>query len=438
MFFPFTFSISTPANPFAESADPGQIDYASPTRTRARRPPPPAQRASEASQTSEGAGLSRKRGRWSPDLKGPACTPATDLTSTSAYIDSPTKYVQVDRPDQDDREAHNELRPAKRRRIVEITDSLISTAFSAAVIGTAVGLTAYRLWRDRGKEESSVPQATESFPPPPPYSERPEQPVAGPSYVPGGQASSTSTPVARRSSARPSTGSRRTHMQSSRRKRPVSTVFQRNQSPAASFGHTRNQSATSYHTAITAPSSARSTPGPSSSSYQPNTGVQSGDELDDDEMEMSGQMDWMSSRLQDLINQGKRALGSEIVVGGADDADDGCDGWDDAEPGAVASRAHSSTGSGTTSRTTTRTPVLGRSSSRASGASRRKVPRASSGSISGSSMRKQGEDDDLGFEVLYQSPMRSAPSTKTSFDDDGTSEELRVAMERVRKAYGLR
>ena len=39
-----------------------------------------------------------------------------------------------------------ELRPAKRRRIVEITDSLISTAFSAAVIGTAVGLTAYRLY----------------------------------------------------------------------------------------------------------------------------------------------------------------------------------------------------------------------------------------------------------------------------------------------------
>jgi hypothetical protein len=39
-----------------------------------------------------------------------------------------------------------EIRPAKRRRIVEITDSLISTAFSAAVIGTAVGLTAYRLY----------------------------------------------------------------------------------------------------------------------------------------------------------------------------------------------------------------------------------------------------------------------------------------------------
>lgn len=38
-----------------------------------------------------------------------------------------------------------ELRAPKRRRIVELTDSIISTAFSAAVIGTAVGLTAYRL-----------------------------------------------------------------------------------------------------------------------------------------------------------------------------------------------------------------------------------------------------------------------------------------------------
>jgi len=47
-------------------------------------------------------------------------------------------------------------------------------------------------------------------------------------------------------------------------------------------------------------------------------------------------------------------------------------------------------------------------------------------------------EDEHGFEVLYQTPLRSAPSTKTSFNDDGTSEELRVAMERVRKAYGLR
>ncbi|KAG9124406.1 hypothetical protein FRC07_011735 [Ceratobasidium sp. 392] len=326
-----------------------------------------------------------------------------------------------------------ELRPAKRRRIVEITDSLISTAFSAAVIGTAVGLTAYRLWRDRGKEGSPPAQAIENLPPPPPYTERPEAmgSQTGPSHVPGGRASvpapTNSTPTPRRSTARPSTG-RRTQAQSTRRRRPVSTVFQRNQSPATPVN--RDRSTTTYHTAYTAPSSSRTTPGPSSSSQQPNGGVQSGDELDDEEMEMSGQMDWMSSKLQDLINQGKKALGSEVVVGGADDVDDGADGWDDDEP---ASQAHSSNDSRAT-RGASRTPILGRSSSRASGTSRRKVPRMSSGSMS--SARKHDEDE-LGFEVLYQSPLKSAPSTKTSFDD-GTSEELRVAMDRVRKAYGLK
>jgi len=332
-----------------------------------------------------------------------------------------------------------ELRPTKRRRIAEITDSLISTAFSAAVIGTAVGLTAYRLWRDRGKEGSPptlAPQAIENLPPPPPYTERPEvmQSPAGPSYVPGGRASApapaTATPAPRRAAARPSVA-RRTQAQSTRRRRPVSTVFPRNQSPATPFNH--DHSTTSYHTAYTAPSSVRTTPGPPSSSHQPNTGVQSGDELDESEMEMSGQMDWMSSRLQDLINQGKKALGSEVVVGGPDDVDDGAEGWDD-EPAAAASQGHSSTGSGVT-HAATRAPILGRSSSRASGTSRRKGPRASSGSVSSSSIRKY-DDDGLGLEVLYQSPLRSAPSTKTSFDN-GESEELRVAMERVRKAYGL-
>ncbi|KAG8707414.1 hypothetical protein FRC09_001838 [Ceratobasidium sp. 395] len=153
-------------------------------------------------------------------------------------------------------------------------------------------------------------------------------------------------------------------------------------------------------------------------------------------MEMSGQMDWMSSRLQDLINQGKKALGSEVVVGGSDDVDDGADGWDDdVVPDTAASQAHSSAGSGVT-RQNSRTPILGRSSSRASGTSRRKAPRVSSGSVSNCSVLKY-DDDELGFEVLYQSPLKSAPSTRASFDD-GTSDELRVAMDRVRKAYGLR
>ncbi|KAF8605994.1 hypothetical protein BDV93DRAFT_521318, partial [Ceratobasidium sp. AG-I] len=335
-----------------------------------------------------------------------------------------------------------ELRPVKRRRIVEITDSLISTAFSAAVIGTAVGLTAYRLWRDRGKDGlPSTPgpdPALEGFPPPPPYTERPErthmQPTAGPSYVPGGVVPApapTSTPVNRRTKARPNTTGRRPQVQSARRRRPVSTVYPRNQSPAVSL----HRPATSYHTA---PNSARNTPGPSASTPHDAADAQSGDELDDSEMEMSGQMDWMSSQLRNLINEGKKALGTEVVVGGADEADDGADGWEEDEPVVTPSRAYSTASSGATRTVARPATGLGRSTSRTSNVARVKNPHQRSSS--GASMRKAEDyEDEHGFEVLYQTPLRSAPATKTTFTstDDGTSEELRVAMERVRKAYGL-
>ncbi|KDN33256.1 hypothetical protein RSAG8_13655, partial [Rhizoctonia solani AG-8 WAC10335] len=123
------------------------------------------------------------------------------------------------------------------------------------------------------------------------------------------------------------------------------------------------------------------------------------------------------------------------VVGGADEVDDGAEGWtsadEDGKPHSTHSRAPS--------RATTR-PALARPTSRASKPRQPtcSTPRARSGSVS-SSVKKQ-EDDEFGFEVLYQSPLRSAPSAKTgpSSEGDGASEELRVAMERVRKAYGLR
>ena len=56
-------------------------------------------------------------------------------------------YVSIDLP------------PPKRRRT--LAGSIISTALSAALIGTAVGLTVYRLWRNRGKQPEALP--------PPPY-----------------------------------------------------------------------------------------------------------------------------------------------------------------------------------------------------------------------------------------------------------------------------
>ncbi|CAE6426272.1 unnamed protein product [Rhizoctonia solani] len=450
MFFSFTFSLPTPfANPFdVPTADPGQPDYASPERGRRLGPRPPRPNVDTTPERSPN--ISRKRGRWSPEAKASASS-VLDLTSTaSAYIDSPARYVDFGEQ-RDEPEEANELRAPKRRRIAELADSVISTAFSAAVIGTAVGLTAYRLWRDRGKDGLPVspePSSIESFPPPPPYTPRAESehpPTAGPSYVPIHCSAPTtlkmkgnmgpapvSTPRRRPNTAR----RQHVHTGTARRRRPVNPVFPRNPSPASSL-----RRSTAYYTA---PGSSRSTPAPApvpgpsapSSHYDHDSkpDVPSGDELDNEDMEMSGQMDWMSSQLQALINEGKRALGAEVVVGGADEVDDGAEGWtsadEDGKPKSTHSRAQS--------RATTR-PVLGRSTSRASKPrhSTSSTSRARSGSVSGSSSVKKYEDDDFGIEVLYQSPIRPAPTTTGFRNEDGTSEQLHIAMERVRKAYGL-
>ncbi|CAE6479110.1 unnamed protein product [Rhizoctonia solani] len=450
MFFSFTFSIPTPfANPFdGPAADPGQPDYTSPERGRRLGPRPP--RPNIDSTPDSSPNISRKRGRWSPEAKARASS-VLDLTSTaSAYIDSPARYVDFGEERTEPEEEINEIRAPKRRRIAELADSVISTAFSAAVIGTAVGLTAYRLWRDRGKDglPNPEPSTIESFPPPPPYTPRAgsEHPsTAGPSYIPiSCSAPSNLKPKGNMNSGpistprrRPNT-SRRQHAHAStvRRRRPINPVYPRNQSPTSSV-----RRSTAYYTA---PDSCRSTPapvpapGPSGpSSYHDHDSkpdVPSGDELDTQDMEMSGQMDWMSSQLQALINEGKRALGTEVVVGGSDEVDDGAEGWTSADEDGKPKSAHSRA----QSRATTR-PVLARSTSRASKPrhSTSSISRARSGSVSGSSSVKKGEDDEFGIEVLYQSPLRSA-QPRAGNEDDGTSEELRVAMERVRKAYGLR
>lgn len=121
MFFPFTFSIPTPfANPFdgpqpADAADPGQLDYTSPIRTRARRPPPPTRTSSKASE--ERTGLSRKRGRWSPEAKARACSPTTDLINTSAYIDTHGKYVDLGGSDRADLDSENAINGKPKTRL---------------------------------------------------------------------------------------------------------------------------------------------------------------------------------------------------------------------------------------------------------------------------------------------------------------------------------
>ncbi|KIK52305.1 hypothetical protein GYMLUDRAFT_251346 [Collybiopsis luxurians FD-317 M1] len=199
--------------------------------------------------------------------------------------------------------------PAKRRR--GLAGSIVSTAVSAALIGTAVGLTVYRLWRDRGKDgEQPVitvgPEPTPSSPPPPPYSSSDPQ-VPTLNVVPP-------TP---RSSRKPRQHhSHQTHSSARRRPRRVPHQTLHN---IASFG-----------------------PGPSNSSAifpptQPafdftsphRTGAPSEDEngaLDSTDT----QMDWIGSKLSSLIEEGRKALGREVVVmseSKEDEVDDGSGEW---------------------------------------------------------------------------------------------------------------
>ncbi|KZP30434.1 hypothetical protein FIBSPDRAFT_1038115, partial [Athelia psychrophila] len=119
----------------------------------------------------EPAPLRRKRG-WEPSLAEPACA-ATNAASTGGYLDTPAKYKYRDmvsgaaRSREDlGREIEDmaaDLPPTKKRRT--LAGSIASTALSAALIGTAVGLTVYRIWRDRGKRAD----ADEVLPPPPAY-----------------------------------------------------------------------------------------------------------------------------------------------------------------------------------------------------------------------------------------------------------------------------
>ncbi|KAG6817138.1 hypothetical protein H0H87_012329 [Tephrocybe sp. NHM501043] len=92
---------------------------------------------------------SLKRG-WEPSFASTSRS-TTTLASTSGYLDTPGKYREMAERNASADEFHEvemfadtEMPPpAKRRR--GLAGSIVSTALSAALIGTAVGLTVYRL-----------------------------------------------------------------------------------------------------------------------------------------------------------------------------------------------------------------------------------------------------------------------------------------------------
>ncbi|KAF8903453.1 hypothetical protein CPB84DRAFT_1835857 [Gymnopilus junonius] len=351
MIFPFTFNFSVPGilNPFSKvspSLSP-PVPYSSRAlagMSRAqlpkieRRPSPSPSTSASTSNTLRALPLSRKRG-WEPtfgaeslqSLSPPAGRGKTDSTtsltllSSSGYLDTPAKYRDMagDITMGDDAYIEGERReaeedappPLKKRR--GLAGSIVSTAVSAALIGTAVGLTVYRLWRDRGKEhQAQLTHPSSSSRPSTPGSDSDPQ-VPPPPYDPG----AWKPPVQHQQQpmmaprcphlARRIDGSRglldiRVHRGSVRRAARPPRVR-----PEFDFGRERG-----VGLGIGSDAGAGSS-----------AGQEEGGGVED-------KMDWIGDKLSMLIEQGRRALQSEVVVmseAKEDEVDDGRGGWEEDE-----------------------------------------------------------------------------------------------------------
>ncbi|PPR08303.1 hypothetical protein CVT24_000762 [Panaeolus cyanescens] len=208
-----------------------------------------------------------------------------------------------------------EMPPNKKRR--GLAGSIVSTALSAALIGTAVGLTVYRLWRDRGKEPEPM-----TLPPPPPYQQGEWRPTEQPQPVKVNKSRSRSPSVHEVSSPRPS----QPHMtpRSAKRVKQLTTqkrtaTYQRR--PARARGYGLGHASTPS----TASASAGFSPRPE---FDFNSGAQ--EESSGGGGGYEDQMDWIGDKLAMLIEQGKRALNTEVVVmsdAKEDEVDDGTGDW---------------------------------------------------------------------------------------------------------------
>jgi len=246
--------------------------------------------------------LARKRG-WQPSSPEPSA--ATTITaSTSGYLNARPRYrdftVTPEAREEDEvTEMAAELPPAKRRRTLAST--IVSGALNAAIIGTAVGLTVYRLWRDRGK----VPELE-----PPPYEQG--------DWVPSGpdETAPPTTVVATPSLNKKSRSAPDTIRRGTIRHRRARTHAKVPMTPPRLSRHT-----SPHHPTM---------PGP-----DPDNQMET-DEIED-------KMEWMGDRLAQLIEDGKKALGKEVVVKSEvqeDEVDDGSGNWEEeVDPDISVSRA---------------------------------------------------------------------------------------------------
>ncbi|KIY70106.1 hypothetical protein CYLTODRAFT_420079, partial [Cylindrobasidium torrendii FP15055 ss-10] len=301
--FPFTFTVPGISNPFTpiaqEAALSKTVAAASGLPARAPLEKIPISRQRPPRSTSPSPPMNKKRG-WEPSFGEPTySTTHTTLASSSGYLDTPSKYRDMANLTPNEIHEIEEMAeemppPAKRRR--GLAGSIVSTAVSAALIGTAVGLTVYRLWRDRGTKSEQ-----ELLPPPPYHPGEWQQNEREPSPVPQPpRAIHVQPPTPRRKP--------RLHQAGSLNRR-VNTRRTRARVPAFTPPPTQSRAQS------TAPAIASS----SSSTYLP-------------EPDMDDQMDWIGGKLSLLIEEGKKALGTGVVVmseAPEDGVDNGDDDWEE-------------------------------------------------------------------------------------------------------------
>ncbi|KAJ6494898.1 hypothetical protein C8R47DRAFT_1117738 [Mycena vitilis] len=305
--FPFTFKLAVPGlNPFSSPTETppqppstvGSISQ-SPDEFRSRPLRPTNISHRRPSPSPSPAPHSRKRG-WDPSLAEPS--QSTTLTSSSGYLDTPAKYRDMVAHQSGDEFEMEDMAvsvsdlppPAKRRR--GLAGSIVSTAVSAALIGTAVGLTVYRLWRDRGKD--AEPEQL----PPPPYQKGEWTPSQQPQAIEITPPTPSMTP--RRRKVRHGASAASANKRHNHRARPRIS--------GRAFSPTSNGMA------------------PARPPFSPNA-------VEDDEpAAVEDKMDWLGDQLSMLIQEGQKALGREIVIKSdsrEDEVDDGCGVWEEEEGG---------------------------------------------------------------------------------------------------------
>ncbi|KAJ3994284.1 hypothetical protein F5050DRAFT_1575942 [Lentinula boryana] len=437
--FPFTFSLAVPglANPFSASPLYPYQQNGNEDELNLSKHHPKSRRVSPSPVE---LGSSRKRG-WEPAFAGEPSLAPTFVTVSNGYLDTPAKLGKQNGLDAFTYLSSHSLLlslspflstlvsalsspfsnfffsysnfyfpyfshlsypfelqhpPAKRRRT--LAGSIVSTAVNAALVGTAVGLTVYRLWRDRGIGKHMEQQITgEASPSPPP-----------PPYTPSSPDVNVIPPTPRTTRK-----SRRTHDAHSSRRRPARKVIHNISSLGAS---------------TSTPQSALFPPVQPAFDFSPLSQSSHSTDLDvDDQMD---QMDSLGSKLSLLIEQGKRALGREVVVMSEveeDAVDDGSGAWieeDEEQEFGRKDRAH-----------------RGRLSRSGSTSKRRAAGSVSASSTTGSLGRRAGVGmnmninpppygmgTDMSLSSLPSTPPASLPTCETSWE----SPELRETMERAR------